>query len=137
MRLEFPGGGGYGAPHDRAVDRVLDDVVNGYVSIDAAREVYGVAVDYVGPPDAMVRPPESYRVDQERTRVLRGPGALTPPDGPEPHLNTLPASSPGGCLHGQGSAIVSAGRASPPPGRIAPWNGNFPGRRSRPERRRW
>ena len=71
VRLAFPGGGGYGDPHERAVDRVLDDVVNGYVGLDAAREVYGVEVTYVGDPDALVRPPSSYRVDEERTTALR------------------------------------------------------------------
>lgn len=69
--LHFPGGGAYGAPHDRPAEKVLDDVVNGYVSVEAARELYGVVVDYVGPPDALVRPPESYRIDHERTRTLR------------------------------------------------------------------
>jgi N-methylhydantoinase B len=71
VRLSFPGGGGYGAPHDRPVARVLEDVVNGYVSLDAARDVYGVAITYDGPEDAVVRPPERYRVDEERTRELR------------------------------------------------------------------
>ena len=37
VRLAFPGGGGYGDPHERPVDQVLDDVVNGYVGVDAAR----------------------------------------------------------------------------------------------------
>ncbi|MGW1676343.1 hypothetical protein [Saccharopolyspora sp. NPDC002376] len=41
---------------------MLDDVVNGYISIAAAREQYGVDVEYVGDLDAIVRPPESYRV---------------------------------------------------------------------------
>jgi N-methylhydantoinase B len=71
VRLAFPGGGGYGDPHERPVDRVLDDVVNGYVGLDAAREVYGVEVAYVGDPHALVRPPSSYRVDEERTTALR------------------------------------------------------------------
>jgi N-methylhydantoinase B len=71
VRLAFPGGGGYGDPRERPVDRVLDDVVNGYVGIAAAREVYGVEVAYVGDPEAVVRPPESYRVDEERTARLR------------------------------------------------------------------
>ena len=53
------------------MDQVLDDVVNGYVGVDAAREVYGVEVAYVGDPDAVVRPPESYRVDEEATARLR------------------------------------------------------------------
>jgi N-methylhydantoinase B len=51
---------------------VLRDVVEGYVSIDAAADRYGVAVDYTGPDDALVRPPHLYRVDEERTARLRG-----------------------------------------------------------------
>ncbi|MCI2417383.1 hydantoinase B/oxoprolinase family protein [Saccharopolyspora sp. K220] len=77
VRLRFPGGGGFGDPRRRPVPQVLDDVVNGYVGIDAAREHYGVVVDYIGPADARVRPPSSYRVDEERTRTLRGMGQGT------------------------------------------------------------
>ena len=71
VRLSFPGGGGYGDPHARPVARVLADVVNGYVSPETARERYGVVVEYAGPPDAVVRPPESYRVDVPATDALR------------------------------------------------------------------
>jgi N-methylhydantoinase B len=71
VRLSFPGGGGYGAALQRPVEEVLDDVVNGYVSVEAARETYGVEVEYSGRPDALVRPPASYRVDDRRTRDLR------------------------------------------------------------------
>lgn len=72
VRLEFPGGGGYGDPRTRPVEDVLDDVVNGYVSIDAAREEYGVVIQYRGASDALVRPPSSYDIDQSATRALRG-----------------------------------------------------------------
>jgi len=36
------GGGGYGLPHERELSKVKNDVVNGYVSIDAAATEYGV-----------------------------------------------------------------------------------------------
>ena len=62
VQLRFPGGGGYGDPRKRPAARVLDDVANGYVSREAAREFYGVDVEYTGDPDALVRPPESYTV---------------------------------------------------------------------------
>jgi len=62
VRMRFPGGGGYGDPGERPVRQVLDDVVNGYITIEAARERYGVRIEYVGPADALVRPPESYRM---------------------------------------------------------------------------
>jgi len=40
-----PGGGGWGNPFERAVEAVVDDVRNGYVSLEAAAKEYGVAVD--------------------------------------------------------------------------------------------
>jgi N-methylhydantoinase B len=39
------GGGGYGDPRTRPPGQVLDDVVDGKVSIDAARERYGVVIE--------------------------------------------------------------------------------------------
>jgi N-methylhydantoinase B len=38
------GGGGYGNPRERDPQRVVDDVLDGYVSAEAARTVYGVVV---------------------------------------------------------------------------------------------
>ena len=71
VTLNLPGGGGFGDPKERAVERVLLDVVNGYVSVDAAEREYGVAVEYIGAEAAIVRMPEHYRVDAERTQRLR------------------------------------------------------------------
>lgn len=70
--FSFPGGGGYGEPGQRPAERVLADVVDGYVSIDAARDLYGVAIEYVGPAEALVRPPAAYRIDRVETARLRG-----------------------------------------------------------------
>src|SRR5262245_1061455 len=39
-----PGGGGYGPPRERATERVRLDVVEGWISRERAREVYGVAL---------------------------------------------------------------------------------------------
>ena len=36
------GGGGYGNPLERELEAVVSDVINGYVSADAARDTYGV-----------------------------------------------------------------------------------------------
>jgi N-methylhydantoinase B len=47
IRLELPGGGGFGDPHARDPLAVADDVRNGYVSAAAARAAYGVDVDAV------------------------------------------------------------------------------------------
>lgn len=71
VEFKFPGGGGYEDPTDRDLPAVLNDVINGYVSLKAARELYGVAIEYTGEPEAMVRGPESYRIDVESTAVLR------------------------------------------------------------------
>jgi N-methylhydantoinase B len=38
------GGGGYGDPLDRDPDRVRRDVIDGYVSLESARQVYGVVL---------------------------------------------------------------------------------------------
>src|SRR6516225_521619 len=43
--VEFAGGGGCGDPYERDVHRVREDVARGYVSLDAARDDYGVALD--------------------------------------------------------------------------------------------
>lgn len=71
VRLALPGGGGYGAPVLREPERVLADVVEGYVSIEAARERYAVSVRYLGHPDALVRLPEHYELDADETNRLR------------------------------------------------------------------
>ncbi len=69
--LNGAGGGGHGDPLDREPERVELDVRDGYVSIDAARELYGVVMER-----------GSERVDvkaTERERELRRP--LGPPRG--------------------------------------------------------
>ncbi len=55
-----PGGGGYGNPFERPLDRVADDVRNGMVSIFGARTEYGVVMD-----------PGTLVIDQEATTRLR------------------------------------------------------------------
>jgi len=55
------GGGGYGDPFQRPVEKVLKDVRNGFVSIEKAKEDYGVVID-----------PLTFQVDEEETRRLRG-----------------------------------------------------------------
>ena len=43
--IRTPGGGGYGSPLERPPDLVLKDVVNGLVSLEAAKKHYGVVID--------------------------------------------------------------------------------------------
>ncbi|MFT4039415.1 MAG: hydantoinase B/oxoprolinase family protein [Thermomicrobiales bacterium] len=70
--LAPPGGAGYGSPFDRDPAAVLSDVVNGYVSFEGAARDYGVAVQYLGTPDQIVRLPKDYAVDAAETAKLRG-----------------------------------------------------------------
>lgn len=48
VRLERPGGGGLGNPLRRPLDKVLEDVRQGYVSNERARSDYAVAVRWGG-----------------------------------------------------------------------------------------
>jgi N-methylhydantoinase B len=47
-----PGGGGYGDPLKRPIHKVLQDIRNGLVSIEGAREDYGVVVSPGAAPEA-------------------------------------------------------------------------------------
>ena len=51
LRLETPGGGGYGAAFERDPEAVAEDVRLGYISPAAAKRDYGVALDGRGRPD--------------------------------------------------------------------------------------
>ena len=59
------GGGGYGLPWKRQPEAVLDDVIDELLSIEKARNVYGVAIHAIDP-DAL-----EYRIDHEETSRLR------------------------------------------------------------------
>jgi N-methylhydantoinase B len=59
-RQSAGGGGGYGNPHERAPELVLSDVLDGLLSVDAARNDYGVAID-----------PMTMEVDRPATHRLR------------------------------------------------------------------
>jgi N-methylhydantoinase B len=54
------GGGGYGEPFKRPAEKVLADVRNDLVSVDAAREDYGVWID-----------PQTLQLDAPKTAALR------------------------------------------------------------------
>jgi N-methylhydantoinase B len=56
------GGGGYGPPHERSIERVVHDVNEGWVSRERAASIYGVAIDGNG-------------IDAARTAELRRPRA--------------------------------------------------------------
>ena len=44
IRIVTPGGGGWGAPTERPAERVLDDVLDGFVSPPSAHDDYGVVL---------------------------------------------------------------------------------------------
>ena len=64
LSVEFAGGGGWGDPLERDVDRVRDDVARGYVSLEAARADYGVALDR----DLGIDPDATARLRRKKTR---------------------------------------------------------------------
>ena len=66
LRIITPGGGGWGSPSERPVDLVLDDVLDGFVSRQAAEDIYGVVF-------------RGDVIDHEETRRRRE--ALPRPDG--------------------------------------------------------
>lgn len=59
--FESTGGGGWGNPSRRPVHDVLEDVLDEYISIDAAKTFYGVVID-----------PATLKVDEAATAALRG-----------------------------------------------------------------
>ena len=71
VEMNPPGGGGFGDPTERDPHSVLNDVINGYVSIKQAEIQYGVIVRYSGKPDHLVRLPDEYSLDFEATKTLR------------------------------------------------------------------
>ncbi len=71
IKMNLPGGGGYGNPFERDPDQVLNDVVNQYVSIEQAESDYGVVIRFTGSEDDLVRLPSSYCIDLEATSATR------------------------------------------------------------------
>jgi N-methylhydantoinase B len=60
LYISHGGGGGYGDPLERDPQSVLDDVINGLLSKEMARDVYGVALDE-----------QNRKLDSEATEKLR------------------------------------------------------------------
>jgi N-methylhydantoinase B len=78
LSLQSAGGGGWGNPFRRKVERVRQDVLRGYVSREAARDDYGVALA------------DDLSVDEEETARLR---AKDPRPGDGGHCARSPASA--------------------------------------------
>jgi N-methylhydantoinase B len=64
FRIRSGGGGGYGSPLEREAELVQEDVRQGYVSIAAAAELYGVVIE-----------PATLAIDRAATAKLRGAAA--------------------------------------------------------------
>ena len=60
VMIDAAGGGGHGNPLEREPEAVESDVMEGYVSIQQAREDYGVVID-----------PKTFTINMEATRKLR------------------------------------------------------------------
>jgi N-methylhydantoinase B len=45
IRLKTGGGGGFGTPLERDPEKVLNDVIDGYMNVEQAKSGYGVAID--------------------------------------------------------------------------------------------
>jgi len=58
--VRTPGGGGFGDPLERESKLVLQDVLNGLVPLEAAKQDYGVVIDSV-----------TMKIDWELTEQLR------------------------------------------------------------------
>ncbi len=71
VHVNLPGGGGYGDPMKRDVEKVRWDVVENYISPEEAERRYGVAVRYTGNADDLVKLPENWVVDHAKTAELR------------------------------------------------------------------
>jgi N-methylhydantoinase B/oxoprolinase/acetone carboxylase alpha subunit len=60
VTIDAPGGGGYGDPKERDPELVLNDVIEGYVSLESAFNDYKVYID-----------PERMEIDWEKTKKMR------------------------------------------------------------------
>ena len=59
------GGGGYGDPLERTPEEVLEDVIDGYVSVSRAASDYGVVIEAIDPEL------DDYRIDEAATGEMR------------------------------------------------------------------
>jgi N-methylhydantoinase B len=71
VHVNLPGGGGYGNGFERDPEKVLWDVIEGYIDSEEAAKRYGIAVRYRGDPDALVKLPCDWQIDEAETKRLR------------------------------------------------------------------
>ncbi|MBI4589412.1 MAG: hydantoinase B/oxoprolinase family protein [Candidatus Rokubacteria bacterium] len=66
ISFQQPGAGGYGVPAERDPQKVLNDVLDDFISLEMAREAYGVVID-----------PRTWTVDEAATTRLRARMRIT------------------------------------------------------------
>ncbi len=71
VHVNLPGGGGYGDPLQRDAQRVLWDVIEGYITLEEAEKKYGVAIRYAGEAEELVKLPDCWKIDERKTAELR------------------------------------------------------------------
>ncbi len=86
--ISMPGGGGLGNPRKRPAETVAEDVRQGFISSDAARRDYGVAVN----DDFSVDEKETSKLRADGCRVMRVSAGL--PTGMEGLTYPIPFSDP-------------------------------------------
>lgn len=94
VTLMSGGGGGFGSPLERDLDVVEQEVLQGYVTREAALEAYGAVID-----------PKTLKLDRHASEALRARmrAASVPRDGDGlPHVTGTPADGSAGSGHGQG-----------------------------------
>ena len=60
LQIRTPCGGGYGNPFERDPNKVLDDVLDDFTTLESAKTCYGVVID-----------PSTMTVDMAATQALR------------------------------------------------------------------
>ena len=68
VRIQTAGGGGWGDPLERDTQMVIDDVLDGFVSAEAARDSYGVIID----PDSRTVDERATEAQRKHLRIVRG-----------------------------------------------------------------
>ena len=71
VHINLPGGGGYGHPFERDAEKVRWDVIEGYITAAAAEREYGVVIRYNGNLDELVKLPDGWQIDRNRTAERR------------------------------------------------------------------
>lgn len=71
FEIRVGGGGGYGDPIQRDPQLVVRDILNGWVSADAARQIYGVVIIGEGTHDRVATDAARQKIRAERGRWVR------------------------------------------------------------------